>query len=171
MQRLLVGEHRGGDHPESDGELALAEHDESAEQEDDDGGDLGGEALAPIARPHCDEITGNDECADDEKRRGQDPGRGQILREKAGGRAEQGQQGEGPQARDVAGLLLLGLALLALDADKRAEQDGDGEIAGDREQLLLNSSPLSFSTSQLSPLYLPLAGRSDAAEGCVGVGG
>ena len=126
--------------------------------------------LPPIARPRCDEITGNNECADDEKRRGKDPGRGQSLREKAGGRAEQGQQDEGPQARDVAGLLLLGLALLALDADKRAEQDGDGEIAGPRAAPA-DSSPLSFSTSQLSPLYLPLAGRSDAAEGCVGVGG
>ena len=64
-------------------------------------------------------------------------GEDRILGEKAGGRAEQGQQGEGPQARDMAGLLLLCLALLALDADKRAEQDGNGEIATNHEKLLL----------------------------------
>lgn len=37
------------------------------------------------------------------------------------GGTEKGKQGEGPQARDVVGFLLLGLALLALDADERAE--------------------------------------------------
>ena len=46
MQRLLVGEHGGGDDAEPDGERSIAEHDHGAEQEHDDRGDLGGEPLA-----------------------------------------------------------------------------------------------------------------------------
>ena len=50
--------------------------------------------------------------------------------------AEQRQQGEGTQAGDAA-FALLGLALLALDADQRPEQNGGGEIEREVEQLLI----------------------------------
>ena len=115
----------------------IAEHDKRAEQEDHQRRDLGGEPLAVLAHARGGEIAHHDEGADDDERRRQDPGRRQAAGEKAGSRAEQREQGEGAQARDMLGLMLLGLALLALDADESAEQDGDGEIAGNREQLLL----------------------------------
>ena len=137
VQRLLVGEHRGGDDGKADGERLVAEHDGGAEQEDDDAGHLGGEPLVVLARARRGEVAGGDEGADGEQRRGEDPGRGELFRHPAGGGAEQRQQDEGAQAGDVAGVVLLRLPLLALDADQRAEQDGGGEVAGEDEKVVI----------------------------------
>jgi hypothetical protein len=95
MERLFVGEHRGGDHAEPDGQLLVTEHDHGAEQEDNGSGDLGGQPFGVGIGFGIDEIAGSHESTDDQYRRGQDPRRRQLAREPAGHSAQQGEQCEG----------------------------------------------------------------------------
>jgi len=58
----------------------------------------------------------------------------------------------------VAGVVFLALALLALDANQRAEQDGDGEIARRGKKLLVGHGLRPISKSL--PVLTRLLGRS-----------
>ena len=51
MQRLLVGENRGGHDAEPDRQRLVAVHDHGAEQKHDDRGNFGGQPLAILTRP------------------------------------------------------------------------------------------------------------------------
>jgi len=122
-------------HAKADRELLVAEHDHGAEQEHDDRRNLGGQALAGLARSRGDAIAGHDEGTHDHERGSEDPGNRKGSRQPTRGRSEKRQQNKGAQARNVAGFLLLGLALLALDADESAQQDGGSEIERDCQKL------------------------------------
>ncbi len=132
VQRLFVGEDGGSDDAETDGKLAMTEHDHNAEQKHDNRGNLGGQPLAVSARPRRDDIARPDEGADDQEGGRQDPRGREGSRQPPGSCTEKRQQDEGAQSGDAMGFLLLGLALFTLDADECAEQDCRGEVERDR---------------------------------------
>ena len=77
---------------------------------------------------------------------------------------------KGAQAGDVAGLVLFRFPFFALDADKRPEQNGGGEVQREIEKFLIvhRLIPLGCTRPkngepQPDTLYLPLAGRSGVA--------
>src|SRR5262249_17608765 len=110
-----------------------AEHHGAAQQVDHDRSDLGGEPEGGLrARVDCvadQHDRDGEHAAGHEDRRCREP-----QREPRRDRAGLGQQDEGAQARGTA-LGLLGLLLLALDADQRADRERDREVPQRGEQL------------------------------------
>ena len=84
MQRLLVGEHRRGDHANTNGKRLVAEHHNGAEQEHNHRGNLGGQPLAD-----------DNQGPDNQDGRSQDPGRRGLALEPAGHGAQKSKQCEG----------------------------------------------------------------------------
>ena len=95
MQRLLVGEHRRGDHANTNGKRLVAEHHNGAEQEHNHRGNLGGQPFVIRSRLGIDEVADDNQGPDNQDGRSQDPGRRGLALEPSGHGAQKSKQCEG----------------------------------------------------------------------------